>query len=89
MTDIIETLPGEHQDLSLHVSVCEQRYHQLVVKIGDFEHKLSRIETLVEEIDDKLNEYKNETLRQYLTWGGAIIAALCGILGTLIVKYVL
>lgn len=67
----IETLPTEHEDLNLHVNLCEQRYKALEIRLEKVEQKL-------DEIDKKLAEIRLDFFKIMVGTGGSIITAIIG-----------
>jgi hypothetical protein len=78
MSNIIETIPGESDNLALHVQLCEQRYIQLINKFDVVDDRLEKIESMLGEIKTAVGTAKNDTYRTYLNWAGVLIVALLG-----------
>lgn len=78
-------LPGEEQDLKLHVDICQRRYNNLVDKIDDVEKRLDKIEGVLGEIKNVLSSNKTDQLLTYLKWAGTVIGILLtGLIGTIV-----
>lgn len=84
MSQLIDTLHKERDDLSLHVQLCEQRYNQLLNKFETVDSRLDKIETMLEEIDKKLTDNKTLSYKKYLSWSGALILILVSAIATII-----
>lgn len=78
---VIESVEAEETDLKLHVDLCAQRYHQLIKKFDDVDHRLDNIITTCEDIKTELVAMKQSTSNTYLKWAGAVILILGSIIG--------
>ena len=78
--NIIETLPGESDNLALHVQLCEQRYLQLINKFDQVDNRLDKIESVLIEIKTSLRATNTEVYKKYLAWAGVVITALGGMI---------
>jgi len=78
--NIIETLPGESDNLALHVQLCEQRYLQLINKFDQVDNRLDKIESVLIEIKTSLQTTNTEVYKKYLAWAGVVITALGGMI---------
>ena len=58
----------ESQNLAAHVGICEQRYLNLEGRINDLAQRMEKIEAMVSDIRDHLQEI---TERQNKKWDGA------------------
>lgn len=67
----IDTLPTEHQDLNLHVNLCEQRYRALETRLDKLEEKLA-------EIDAKVDRFRLDFFKIMVGTAGSIIIAIIG-----------
>lgn len=76
MTEIINTIPGESENLALHVQLCEQRYIQLLNKFDSVDSKFEKLEDMLLEIKDTIKGDERENTSRYLRWAGAIISVL-------------
>ena len=83
---IIETVPAEADNLALHVQLCEQRYLQLLTKFDSVDARFERLETMLLEIKESINNSQIEVYKKYLSWAGIIITALLGIVAHNIIK---
>ena len=85
MSNVINTVTGEDDNLQLHVQLCEQRYQQLLVKFDEVDDRLDVIERMLTEIKDTVIRHKNNTYKTYLGWSGAVITVLLGAVVTLLI----
>ena len=73
---VIETIPLESEDLGLHVTLCEQRYVQLLDKLDHVDERFAALELMLIEIKEKLTAQSSNTDKTYIRWGGSIIFVL-------------
>ena len=78
--NVIETIPGESDNLALHVQLCEQRYLQLINKFDQVDNRLDKIENVLMEIKTSLQTTNIEVYKKYLAWAGVVITALGGLI---------
>jgi chromosome segregation ATPase len=88
----------EAEDLNLHVSLCEQRYKALEVRLDAVEHRLSKVENTIADIKEQMHTgfgeikvllERNNSQRQtnLVATIGSIIVAVIGVIGYLVVKH--
>jgi hypothetical protein len=75
----IETIQQEHNDLSLHVDLCAQRYEAV-------EKRLTSLESKVDQINIKIDSYKAEMTKIMVTTAGTVIVSIIGLAVTIINK---
>lgn len=73
----------ERTNLEAHVDLCAERYKQLYTHLEAMDLRLTKLESVVEEIRDLVADQNNKTINRYLTWAGSIIAGLCAVIGFL------
>lgn len=84
MSELIEKIIGENNNLELHVELCQQRYTQLIEKFDVVDTRLDKIETMLVEIKSGLKSEETQKYRMYLTWAGTAITLLVGVIVALI-----
>lgn len=82
---VIAELPTERDDLSLHVDLCTERYHQLVSRLDLVDQRFDRLEHMLSEVRDSVTGNQNQTLNRYLLWAGSIITVLLGVISGLVI----
>ena len=87
--ELIKSIEAEKEDLEVHVDICAQRYAQLIAKFDSVDERFDRLETVVQEIRDRVSTNQTETLKTYLNWAGVIIAGLISITGYLLATFVI
>lgn len=79
----------ERTSLDAHVSLCELRYQALERRIQDVEHSLTELKSMVQEIHRQLLSQQNHTWTRWDKIQWSLIGVLGGILGWLVVSYIL
>lgn len=87
--EFIEPIQAESENLELHTKLCAARYQQITQSFDVIDYRLVSIETMLKEIQTVVSNNQNALLNRFLSWGGALIIALVGIVGYLISHYVL
>lgn len=87
----------ENEDLNLHVSLCEQRYKELEARLEALDERLTSLETKVSafksemltgfsDIKILIERQNNSRSTQMIASAGAIIVALLGVIGYILVR---
>ena len=84
----VETTAIEKKNLETHVELCAERYKFLESKLETVEEKVTGLEIVIREVHDMIAEMTQRRNDQIMTWGGGIIATLVGVIGWLIINYV-
>ena len=79
MSELIEVVEGEENDLALHTKLCSLRYQQLISKFDEVDSRLDQLTQLVSEVKESVNRITTSALHTYLKWAGFIIVTLLGI----------
>ena len=79
----------EKKSLEAHVDLCAQRYRFLEQKFVQVEEKITDQGTVIREVHDMVQTMAEKRTDQIMTWGAAIITALVGIVGYLLVTFVI
>ena len=86
---MVETTTIEKKNLETHVELCAERYKFLENKLESVEEKVTGLEGVIREVHDMIANMTQRRNDQIITWGGGIIATLVGVIGWLLVTYVL
>jgi len=78
----------ERKNLETHVELCSERYKFLEQKLETVEEKVTGLEGVIREVHDMVQHMTQRRNDQIITWGGGIIATLVGVIGWLVVTYV-
>ena len=87
--ELIPDIAAERESLQVHVDVCAQRYALLLQRLEHMDGRFDRMETVVQEIHDRITRNQDRALKTYLMWAGAIIAGLVSITGYLLATFVI
>jgi len=87
--ELIPNIEAERESLEIHVDVCAQRYALLLQRLDGMDHRFDRMETVVQEIRDRITKNQDQTLKTYLKWAGVIIAGLISVTGYLLATFVI
>ena len=79
----------ERQSLEAHVEICALRYHSLDARLNKLEKSITKVEALVGEVHEMIENIDQKRNDQVISWGISLIGVLAGIIGWLIVTYVL
>jgi len=86
---MVETTAIEKKNLETHVELCAERYKFMEQKLETVEEKITGLEGVIREVHDMIAAMTQRRNDQIITWGGAIIATLVGVIGWLLMTYVL
>ena len=87
--ELIPDIAAERESLEVHVDVCAQRYALLLQRLEHMDDRFDRMETVVQEIHDRITSNQDRTLKTYLMWAGTIIAGLVSVTGYLLATFVI
>lgn len=85
----METKAIEKKNLETHVELCAERYKFLESKLESVEEKVAGTELVIREVHDMVANMTQKRHDQIITWGTGIIATLIGVIGWLLVNYVM
>lgn len=85
----IEPTSLERKNLETHVELCSERYKFLETKLESVEEKVTGLETVIREVHDMIQNMTQRRNDQIMNWGAGLIATLVGVIGWLLVSYVL
>ena len=78
----------ERENLEAHVELCAERYGALESKLNSVESKVTTLESSIEEIKSMIIHLDRRRSTQLITWAGAAITMLIGVIGWLLTKFV-
>lgn len=84
----MSTTGYEKQSLEAHVDLCSERYGLMKLELEQLQAtqiatnaRLDKLHSVIEKIDDKLQEKENQALRGIVRVAGSVIFTLLGALG--------
>jgi predicted nucleic acid-binding Zn-ribbon protein len=84
-----DTREIEKKSLEAHVELCAERYRFLENKLSALDDKISSVGSVIREVHDKVDQMSNKRNDQIMTWAGAVIVSLVGIIGYLLAVFVI
>ena len=83
-----DTTPIEKKSLEAHVDLCAERYKAMSRCIEALDSKVDRLEMLINEVHVMVEKMAQRRNDQLIGWGTGIIASLLGVVGWLVITYV-
>ena len=84
-----ETTDIEKKSLEAHVELCAERYRFLEEKLETLEGNIASVKAMVIELHNMVQEMSVKRNDQLINWGMGIMGTLVGIIGWLVVTYVI
>lgn len=78
----------EKKSLEAHVELCAERYRHLDMQFQDVKREVGEVKDVLAELRGMIKSMAEERNTQLITWGTAIIAALCGSTAWLLLEYI-
>ena len=85
---MVEPTDIEKKSLEAHVELCAERYNALENKLEHVESKITRLETVMQEVHEMVHNMAQKRTDQIISWGIGIIGVLAATVGYLITHYV-
>lgn len=82
-----DTTDIEKKSLEAHVELCAERYKMLEMKLDNVESAVASTKDTVETLARTVAAMAEKNNDRLITWGVGLIAALAGICGWLLTKY--
>jgi prefoldin subunit 5 len=84
-----ETTDIEKKSLEAHVELCAERYRFLEEKLETLEGNISSVKAMVVEVHNMIQTMSTKRNDQLINWGIGIMSIMTGIIGWLVVHYVI
>ena len=84
-----DTTPIEKKSLEANVDLCAERYKLMSHQIVTVNSKVDALEMLIKEVHDMVAAMTQRRNDQLISWGAGIIATLIGVVGWLVISYVI
>lgn len=78
----------ERNSLEAHVDLCALRYQSLDTRLNKLESSLGKVEAMVAEVHDMVEAIDQRHNDRIMGWGISLIGTMAGIIGWLVVTYV-
>lgn len=85
---MVEPTDIEKKSLEAHVELCAERYNALENKLEHVDSKISKLETVMQEVHEMVHNIQQKRSDQIISWGIGIIGVLAATVGYLITQYV-
>jgi len=85
---MVEPTDIEKKSLEAHVEQCAERYNALETKLEHVDSKISKLETVMQEVHEMVHNIQQKRSDQLISWGIGIIGVLAATIGYLITHYV-
>ena len=86
---MVDTTNIEKKSLEAHVELCAERYNALESRLDHVDSKISKLEKIICEVRDLVQDMSIRRNDQLIKWGTGIIGVLFGAVGYLFVHYVI
>ena len=84
-----ETTDIEKKSLEAHVELCAERYRFLEEKLETLEGNIASVKIMVIEVHNMVQNMSTKRNDQLINWGMGIMGIMAGIIGWLVVNYVI
>jgi uncharacterized coiled-coil DUF342 family protein len=84
-----DTTDIEKKSLEAHVELCAARYRFLEEKLETVEKEISGLNNVVREVHDMIQNMAEKRNDQIINWGVGLVVTMMGVIGYLLVTYVL
>ena len=83
-----DTTSIEKKSLEAHVELCAERYNALELRLDNVDAKIASLEQLVGQVRDMVRDMAEKRNNQLISWGLGIMGTMAGVIGWLLVNYV-
>ena len=84
-----DTTSIEKKSLEAHVELCAERYNALELRLDNVDAKIASLELMVGQVRDMVRDMAEKRNSQLISWGLGIIGTMAGVIGWLVVTYVI
>jgi hypothetical protein len=85
---MVDTTAIEKKSLEAHVELCAERYSALELRLDNVDAKIASLEQMVMQVRDMVRDMADKRNNQLISWGLGIMGTMAGIIGWLLVQYV-
>jgi hypothetical protein len=85
---MVDTTNIEKKSLEAHVELCAERYNALEVRLDNVDAKIAKLDKVACEVRDMVRDMSEKRNNQLISWGLGIMGTMAGIIGWLLVHYV-
>jgi hypothetical protein len=84
-----DTTSIEKKSLEAHVELCAERYNALELRLDNVDAKIASLELMVGQVRDMVRDMAEKRNSQLISWGLGIMGTMAGVIGWLVVTYVI
>lgn len=84
-----DTTSIEKKSLEAHVELCAERYNALELRLDNVDAKIASLELMVSQVRDMVRDMSDQRNNQLITWGLGVMGTMAGVIGWLVVNYVI
>jgi len=85
----MDTTDIEKKSLEAHVELCAERYKMLELKLETLESNVNDLKPLIAAVHANVEKMATKRNDQLIGWGMGLIGTLLGVIGWLLVHYVI
>ncbi len=86
---MVDTNNIEKKSLEAHVELCAERYNALESRLDNVDAKITKLDEIICEVRDLVQQMNSKRTDQLITWGVGIIGVLVAIVGYFISRFVI
>jgi hypothetical protein len=86
---MVDTTNIEKKSLEAHVELCAERYNALESRLDNVDAKITKLDGIICEVRDLVQQMNSKRTDQLITWGVGIIGVLVAIVGYFISRFVI
>jgi len=86
---MVDTTNIEKKSLEAHVELCAERYNALESRLDNVDAKITKLDKVICEVRDLVQQMNSKRNEQLITWGVGIIGVLVAVIGYLISRFVI
>ena len=86
---MVDTTNIEKKSLEAHVELCAERYNALESRLDHVDAKITKLDEVICEVRDLVQQMNSKRTDQLITWGLGIIGVLVAIVGYFISRFVI
>jgi len=86
---MVDTTNIEKKSLEAHVELCAERYNALESRLDNVDAKITKLDKVICEVRDLVQQMNSKRNEQLITWGVGIIGVLVALVGYLISRFVI
>lgn len=86
---MVDTTNIEKKSLEAHVELCAERYNALESRLDDMDAKITKLDNVICEVRDLVQQMNSRRNEQIMTWGLSTIGVLLTIIGYFVATFII